>query len=156
MTDETKEQEEKSPKERKPMSPMVRNMIMAAIVIVLLLIVHVAGNIRAANTQRADQLRMVNAVASVLNDPILQRDTVKLRRICENLAQQGAFQRVSITQVSGEVIVTTDRTIEGTNLPHCQKATSQGAVVNVDGYRTLVRSIFVAADNPIAAIEIRL
>ncbi|MCB0825688.1 MAG: hypothetical protein KDC26_05825 [Armatimonadetes bacterium] len=156
MSDETQEPKEDSPKPKKPMSPMFRNMIMAFLAIMLLLIVHVAGNIRAAGTQRADQLRMINAIASTLNDPVLQRDTVKLRRICENLAQQGAFERVSITQVSGEVIVTTDRTKEGTVLEHCKKAPNQGKIEEVDGHRTLVRSIFVAEDNPIAAIEIKL
>ncbi|MEZ5163138.1 MAG: hypothetical protein R2688_05190 [Fimbriimonadaceae bacterium] len=73
MSDETQEPKEDSPKPKKLMSPMFRNMVMAFLAIMLLLIVHVAGNIRAAGTQRADQLRMINAIASTLNDPVLQR-----------------------------------------------------------------------------------
>jgi len=146
--------EQTAPADKKPMPKWLRQMVLALICLLIIVLVFWSAMLRMEGVKRKELSRGVDAVASLLTQSLLERKPDKLRQTIESVATAGHYDRITVTDAQGAVIASTDRTVEGTARPEMVKASTPAQTDLKQGRYVVTRAVNLGEGNMIGAVEV--
>ncbi len=156
MSEETTPPSTPESEKSKHMTPQLRGIIIAAMVIVLLVVVIFGANLRTSQTRVAELERSVDAMSEALESNVLTDSPEKLQRILTDVAKAGNYREVSVADNSGKIIATTNSARLATQSDAMKISTNKAKAQKRDGVIIIRRAIIVAGDTRYGNLEIRV
>lgn len=142
---------------RKGPSPKAMIAIAALAVVLVFMIQIWLGNRRAANEKRLMFGHAVDALATACEPQLLDRNfPSKASAYATKIAQSGQFSLVEISDRTGRIIGSTNRTREGTSPAEMSNPPLQAKIENVSGRLRATRAIVLGSNNVIGAIKVEV
>jgi hypothetical protein len=141
--------ESSAPKE-KAQPAWMKPVVIAGVALLLLVLVQWAGSQRTENVRLETFARGTDALSGALAQGLLENNAGKLQTTVQRIATESGYEKVTVTNLSGVVVASTDR-IQA-DIPADFPLKSK---VTVDGNRLrAVRAIVLAGDTRLGGLEI--
>ncbi len=136
------------------MRPAIKMMIAALILILLIGLIVWAGNLHAESVRNETFARDLDALAAACVPVMLEQNLEHKKKLAASLADAGRFSEVTLTDGSGHVLASTNRTLERQSIEELQKPPVKAIIKRDQGRVTGFRAIAVGGDNAFAGIKI--
>ncbi|MBS1709163.1 MAG: hypothetical protein JSS65_10645 [Armatimonadetes bacterium] len=147
-------EEQAAPVEKKPMPSWLRQLILACVAVLIIMLVFWSATLRMEGVRRKELSRGVDAVSSLLTASILERKPDKMRQTLQTLAAAGGYEKVTVTDQTGAVLASTDRTVDGKTIAELSGAPTPAKLRLDQGRYVIVRAINLGEGNAIGGLEV--
>ncbi len=144
--------------QKKPAKPMPKWMKWAIVALVIVLAFGFQGWLNGRRIQGAKEeffTQGVNALAASLTEVMIERNPAKAQKMIEQMARDGGYSLIIVTNATGQVLATTDRAKVSTSIEELKKPPTGGAKIEriPDGLRG-DRAIAIGGDSILGGLRI--
>lgn len=142
-------------KEAKPLPKWIKWAIVALIIVLVFGFQGWLGGRRIQGAREEFFKQGVNALAASLTEVMIERNPAKAQKMIEQIARDGGYSLVIVTNATGQVLATTDRAKVSTTIEELKKPPTDGAKIEriPEGLRG-DRAIAIGGDSILGGLRV--